>query len=542
MIPSILNAVSKGYTASRVLNHLTKKSPKLKDAIQDALSYGYTANTILKHISGDKNNSSDQYLTEREKTRKGFDLNRKRALSQAVGTLGAVGAGAAGIYGLMQGQSAIRPSAILPAQQSRPMIPKGLPNQTINMPNARLTYQQGGLPQPQARGGLPYSPQGGGPKAPQAPTSPIPQGSAPQAPIPYNPERNINLVRNIKVDNVFENIAKNGYDIATASQILRKLIPRAKIDILDKVEGGLEKVFEDYSQHLQQNPVEQRRPPPLEPHEMQPQQQEIQQAPAESQQMMQQPMQEQVPAQIQEAQAPESQLEYEEILEKVSNDLLNRINSEDDLTPREATNFIVNEFDRLMPKDREKILQLQPGKPGTPGKRRFDAEEASREIFNRTIQKMNKNKDVYKPSAEDMERFEENLKKEIERTREIMKEGADKWREMDKKRHEDYLESKKPKKELKKPEIKSEKPKKKNDTEFRDRFMQKPTGNENRELNSRKIKKIKDDIERLVEDIKKLIILQKKHPENKPIKEQIKDLKSRLKQSKKIFDDLVSMG
>lgn len=282
MAGPILTAVARGFSSRTILNHIVQRYPQYAQGIMAAQAAGFTPERILQRFNKDENSDdSDQYLTEFEQARKNDKKNKRDAAIKAVSLAGTAGALAAGGYALSQRGQAIRPSAILPAQRQG-LPPPGQGGQTINV-NPRgprpgsPASPTGNLPAPQQQRGLSYNPPApsgprssgvSGPKGnlpiyqnkkglpynPQTPQGPRPSPRVPPRGLtPLNPEQSINLIRNIGEETRVANIIKQGFDVATAASILRKVIPKEKVALLEKAEGGFEKILQDY---IESNPPE----------------------------------------------------------------------------------------------------------------------------------------------------------------------------------------------------------------------------------------------------------------------------------------------
>ena len=242
---SILNAVAHGYPARIILNQIARRYPQHANKIEIAQAAGYTADQILKRLdrnNEDKSDNSDQYLTEHERVQKRDKQQKRKAAMTAAGVLGTAGAVAVGAYGYATRNQ----GNILPGQGRIGGRGRG------GGPN-----NPGGLPQKPNQKALGYSPrsQQQPPMQPNRPVNPNqPSGGTPNTPIQRDPEKNINLIRNLKEDTRIQTAIKSSGDLQTATEIVRKLLPRSKVDLLDKVEGGLEQVVSDYAQHLKDNP------------------------------------------------------------------------------------------------------------------------------------------------------------------------------------------------------------------------------------------------------------------------------------------------
>jgi hypothetical protein len=244
MIPAISHALTSGYPSRVIINNIIRRYPQHAGKIDAALAAGYGADQILQYISGDKDQRDpDKYLTDKEKIRKREDQNSKKALMQLAGTLGTAGALASGVYGYATRNQAIRPNAILPAQRNQPQ--RALPQQRPGLPPPQRTGIPPGLPPPQPPG-PPPQPINKGPSP--KPSSPV------NLPVARESQKNIDLIHNINEDTRISNILQSSPNIELATQILRKVMPRSKVDILDRVPGGLQQVISDYSKYIQENP------------------------------------------------------------------------------------------------------------------------------------------------------------------------------------------------------------------------------------------------------------------------------------------------
>ncbi len=259
---SILYALTHGYGAHKIVSQLAKKYPKHANAIHNAQALGYSADTILRH-GLNKNDpdyeETDQILTEHAKARRSHEANKREAAIQAIGLLGTAGAVTAGGYQLYNMNRAIRPNAIPPPLQAQ--------RQAATQPQIQarqpLQIGQPGSPPPQRP--IPQNPRDPSPIM-GGPQSPRPQGGSPQPnnQPPANPqeilqqnpivERNYNLVRNIDETSRFENMVAQGYDVATTAALLKSVLPKSKVALLDKTEGGLEGVVANFMLYNQANP------------------------------------------------------------------------------------------------------------------------------------------------------------------------------------------------------------------------------------------------------------------------------------------------
>jgi hypothetical protein len=247
----IANALLNGYPARVILNQVMRQYPQHAGKIQAAQAAGYSADMILKNVS-QKDNSypedTDDYLTEHEQVQKRDTKQKKKAALQALGVLGTAGAVAAGAIGYATRNQAVRGQILppLPQNQTQRQLPGrqqlALPNLPPQRPSPRNPPSSpGNPPTPQNRPPSPQPQPGGQTLTPNTPTTPT-------------FERSVQLVNNLKVDTNFQTILKNNLDPYTTAQMLRQVIPRGKIQVLDKIEGGLEQVVKDYKQFIENNP------------------------------------------------------------------------------------------------------------------------------------------------------------------------------------------------------------------------------------------------------------------------------------------------
>jgi len=303
--------MASGFTGYQVIQSLKRAYPHLAQGLTHLQVAGFTGGQILgalKRAKGQKVSDEEMFedtQTEHEKTMEGDRRNKRKAKRQALGiaataaTLPFIGLKA--YQALKAGHSAM---TVLPALGGRQaaqgagatlnVFQKGLPNLQKQIP-----YQQGQLPF--NRGQIPHFP--GQPPSPQAPIQP----AAPQAPM-GDYMQSVNVVKNMRANTLFENILKQGFDIDTASDLIRSIIKgdkRGSIGVFDKVPGGLDKVVADYSQYLQENPPE---PSPFQQARMQ-----EQQAP----QMQPEPMQEpQAPIEAAQPQIGPGRQRLQELMER----------------------------------------------------------------------------------------------------------------------------------------------------------------------------------------------------------------------------------
>lgn len=246
----ILRAVGSGYTTRTILRSLARGNPQLANAIYSAEAAGYASHTIARLVDkksrkkGQEDVDDDDYLTEHERVQKRDEQDKKRALLTAVGALGTAGAIAAGGYAYATRNNAIYPNQILPPLPQGPNQPPGLPG-----------GQQLGLP----------GPQNVGPRGPnQPPGNPNNSGGSggPNVIIPpytHNPQKNVSLIKNLKEDNRIASIISSGLAMPAILQAIRETIPKGKLNLLDKAEGGFEQAIQDFAQDYELKQSEEKR-------------------------------------------------------------------------------------------------------------------------------------------------------------------------------------------------------------------------------------------------------------------------------------------
>jgi hypothetical protein len=245
-------AILHGFTANQILSHLSNRYPQYRNAIFRARAAGFAGDQILRQLqnnSGKEKASADSFLTENEKTQRNYTRTKKKAQYQALGVLATTAAVGAGAYRLSQAGQAIRPSAIYPPGPGAPPQlggPQANPRLPFNPqgPNQQQQSPQGPAPQ----GGLPTRP----PRLQSSKSGPTINLSGPQAPRDHM--KSIQLIQNLGQENRFNMILRSIQDPNLAASALRKSIPSSVRDILDKSEGGIEQLSEDYKQYLQSQP------------------------------------------------------------------------------------------------------------------------------------------------------------------------------------------------------------------------------------------------------------------------------------------------
>lgn len=242
MASVLFNAIGRGYQARTILGAIGRQSPKYSNFINNAYMAGYTGNAILSRIASKadgKNYDPDMFLTEHEKVQnRDIDQKRKAAMTLAAagGTAALVAGGA---YALMKRNQAVQPSAILPPLKQQKQI--------------------GEKKQPLAIGYTPKQAQPAQP-SPSQPTQPIPMPqqqpqpqATSQAPAPQmapDLTKTFELLKGLKEDRRLSNLIDGGFDLATTTALFRAAAPKNVLSILEKADGGLEKVVDDYKRFL----------------------------------------------------------------------------------------------------------------------------------------------------------------------------------------------------------------------------------------------------------------------------------------------------
>lgn len=237
----LLNLVRYGWPAATILSRYTTNNPKVNKFIEHAQVLGYSAHTIAHFLDDYKTRytNPDKYKTAEELTFEEHKRQKREAPAELLGmlgTAGAVGAGLYGLYNLQQGQRAIQPSAILPPLRS-----------------PRKTIQQ--LPAKAAPAQLPYIKPSPGPKPTTPPTVPPSEPQAAGQPPTRDYSQSVNILKNLKVETQVATALQSGYNSATAAKILEKIVPKNKLMELQKFEGGLPRLVDDYINYLSEQPA-----------------------------------------------------------------------------------------------------------------------------------------------------------------------------------------------------------------------------------------------------------------------------------------------
>ncbi|MGL6140383.1 MAG: hypothetical protein ACRC2M_24025, partial [Planktothrix sp.] len=176
----ISQALSSGFDASEILNHLLRTFPKMSRQVRLALKSGYSAQQILTYLDkGRKGLADESTLTEHEKTRKSDEKNQQKAL-KTLGKTALAGATAAttgyGAYQALKASRAIVPE-VLPAIRGALEPKQGA--------EVDITPRRGLLPNQQKQIGFEGDQ--------QPPIDPIPP--QPQTPQPRNTQQPINEIQ-----------------------------------------------------------------------------------------------------------------------------------------------------------------------------------------------------------------------------------------------------------------------------------------------------------------------------------------------------------
>jgi hypothetical protein len=296
MVASLSSLGLRGFTAISVISALRRQFPKAANFITSAQIAGYSASQILHALDKnkkDKNYDPDEYLTEYEKGRKILSKQKRDAALTAMGVLGTAGAVAAGVgYLATRGPR----TTLLPATPQQQQ-PRGVGYQPLLALPHNQTPQTAQGPMQGPRGPNQWvqgTPQQQATQAVQPPTqvpsNPIVQQSQQQPqqmqqPVQRTPEqimKSVALVNNLQQQTRMANIVKSGHDNEISATIARNVFPKEVVKTLDKIEGGIEQIVDDYKQYMTQQSQQQQMQQEQTPVEqMQPQQQMEQQLPVE---------------------------------------------------------------------------------------------------------------------------------------------------------------------------------------------------------------------------------------------------------------------
>lgn len=181
MIPLVSQLLNSGYTASNILNFLSKKIPQLAGNIQGAQKSGYPPETILKYLSTNlkTDEAGEKVLSAGDAYLKGVGIKTSQERSQSrnkflKGALGVAG-GVLGLYhGLNQAKNFLSAAPTVGQVPTPPTGPQAPPLPIKPTPN----------PMP------PIGPNMGAntPQPPQPVNPTVPPPSPPSAPMPQQPQ------------------------------------------------------------------------------------------------------------------------------------------------------------------------------------------------------------------------------------------------------------------------------------------------------------------------------------------------------------------
>lgn len=322
MASAIFSAIGRGYSARSILSAIGRKAPRYANTISTAYYAGYAAEQILSRIASKKdgkNYDPKLFMTAHERTRKNEQDTKRNNLLKVLASAGTLAAAGVGIYALMQRGKAIQASQIIMPERAQLTGKPGKEGATFyggSKPGPKqITNQQKLLPAPRN----PSNPNPNAPSSPQGPLMPLgghpnqPQTQQQNQPI-HNPPsptqaNNVKMVRSLQEERLFKDIVEGGYDEKINELILRSVLPRDIIGIMDKAEGGLEQVIKDFSSYMQGNqaPSQNLNEMPQESNALEPQQEPPMQ---QAQQTQQSPemMQPQAPPQQQQI-TPQQQVQ-----------------------------------------------------------------------------------------------------------------------------------------------------------------------------------------------------------------------------------------
>ncbi len=252
MYAQIAKAISSGFTSKQIIDYILKKFPNQSGKIKDALAAGYTVDQVVKYLGGGKKSLNMMPMPEETSTGVNTEFARTRQKdiqrSQQENKY-AMAAGTAAIGGLGAGMATKALSRALPANL--------------------LEYGQNTLQQPRSIPPTSQPPMGPGPNSPgvqvmggNPPSQPMPSpANIPQPPVSTQgivPQRDIkksvDLIKNIGEESRVKNLIEGGLAPKDIAGVLRKLVGKEKLQVLEGAEGGLESAIEDYAQSIVKQP------------------------------------------------------------------------------------------------------------------------------------------------------------------------------------------------------------------------------------------------------------------------------------------------
>lgn len=260
-IPSLLSAITQGYSSSQIIQWLSSQSKKWAKQIKSSKSQGYADDQILEYLTHGKHTSKGQReqmlsgMTEQERATK--ILNQPtdlEPLAKGIGTAATLGASA---YGISKIPSAIKSiSGLLQRSPAAPGGPIG-PQPMANAPTAPPQIAPVGGP-------APISP-GQNQNISAVPATQNQAQSPPQAPS-QPPVNTPQVIQEMGIGPQIETLhrAGNGPDQISAA-LNTTLKPHQKKWLQDKIKAGeaksLEEMIPEYLQQVpaqvqeQQNPI-----------------------------------------------------------------------------------------------------------------------------------------------------------------------------------------------------------------------------------------------------------------------------------------------
>ncbi|CAB4164187.1 hypothetical protein UFOVP816_2 [uncultured Caudovirales phage] len=268
----IYQAAKGGWSAQSIANAISQHSPKYAPFINGAFAAKYSAESVIDKLAESEDEGG--YKTPHQVKKSNIKKSRKKAATTlATGAALAAGVGAYGLSRLSPVNQAVRPSQIIGhARRNVAPPPRGPAGAgtTINVaPPPGLPAPRAGLPAPRPQlpnkqAQLPYNPQppaqpGPTPRTPIKPKGNQPSGPTITPPYEHDPDYNVALVKNMGLDKKLGSILGSGLNVAAAEQVIRETFPKGKLAILDKAEGGLTQLLQDYGQIVQKDKSRQNR-------------------------------------------------------------------------------------------------------------------------------------------------------------------------------------------------------------------------------------------------------------------------------------------
>lgn len=245
MYDQVLKALSKGFSAQQILDYIVKKFPKQSSPIQKALAMGFTADQLVRYFGGgkkavnkwmDSTQNNEEINTEHARTQ-AQDISEQQSRNKTALGIGGVALGAA-MTPLASSMASSALSRAAPTSIQK-LAPELLPVPSNISPASSISNPS----QPPVTGAQLQ------PIAANIAQSP---NIAQPIPAQRDPQKNIELIKNVKEDQRIGNLLSGGMSPKDIAAFIKKVSPKEVSKALESAEGGIEAAIEDFAQSMQQ--------------------------------------------------------------------------------------------------------------------------------------------------------------------------------------------------------------------------------------------------------------------------------------------------